>query len=225
MKIGIELNNIVRDINSQIIKYYKKDVDKNFDDSKINLKCNNLITQLPFKSNKDRNTFMYVDYAYEIFGCAKTMERNLVNSITNFEIKLNNMDDGNDYNIVHFSLLEVALTIQSSFYFLSKSGSRVREVLFPKHGIDIWNECDVVITTNKRIVKSKPNRNKVVVLIRTSDNSDIEKNADLVYDDLLSLINDDLFINKVKELISNGKEEKVSFVKKIKNKITKMFSL
>lgn len=225
MKIGIELNNIVRDINSQIIKYYKKDVDKNFDDSKINLKCNNLIAQLPFKSNKDRNTFMYVDYPYEIFGCAKTMERNLINSITNFEIKLNNMDDGNAYSIVHFSLLEAALTIQSSFYFLSKSGSRVREVLFPKHGVDIWNECDVVITTNKRIVKSKPNKNKVVVLIRTSDNSDIEKNSDFVYDDLQSLINDDSFIDNVKQIMSNVNNEKISFVKKVKNKISKIFSL
>lgn len=222
MKIGIELNNIVRDINSQIIKYYKKDIDKNFDDSKIDLKCNNLITQLPFKSNKDRNNFMYVDYPYEIFGCAKTVERNLVNSITSFEIKLNNLDDGNEYKIVHFSLLEAALTIQSTFYFLSKSGSRVREVLFPKHGVDIWNECDVVITTNKRIVKSKPNKNKVVVLIRTSDNSDIEKNADLVYDNLTSLINDETFINKINGIISNENIVKSSFFKNIKNKILKM---
>ena len=43
MKIGIELNNIVRDINKQIVKYYKKDIDKSFDDKNVNYNVLNII--------------------------------------------------------------------------------------------------------------------------------------------------------------------------------------
>ena len=35
MKIGIELNHIIRDVNSQMLKYYVKDIDKTFDEKKV----------------------------------------------------------------------------------------------------------------------------------------------------------------------------------------------
>ena len=220
MVFAIELNNIVRDINTQIVKYYKKDIDKTFDDSELKKKCNNFIPKIPFKTKKDRNKFMYEDYPYEIFGCARVMERNIVNSIIEFEDKLNDLDDGNTYEVIHFSLKEIALTIQSSFYFLSKIGSRVRKVLFPKNGKDIWNECDVAITTNESIVKSKP-KGKVVILIRTIDNTNAEEKADLVYDKLSDLLNDDDFISKIKMIMST--DNKISFVGKVKNNILNLF--
>lgn len=223
MKIGIELNNIVRDINSQIIKYYKKDINKDFDDSTLDLNQYDYISKLPFKMKKDRNSFLYVDYPYEIFGCARTTERNLANLITEFEIKLNNLDDGIKYEIVHFSLFEIALTIQSTYFFLSKIGSRVRKVIFPKNGIDIWDDCDVVITTNPQIIKKKPNQNKVAVLIRTSDNKKAEKDADLSYNNLLELMNDESFIVAVKKIAFTNNKKNVNFIRKIKNKIIKMF--
>ena len=217
MKIGIELNHIVRDVNSQMLKYFKKDIQKDFDDKDVDLNVSNFIETLPFKTKKQKNDFLYVDYPYEIFGCARTKHRNLANSITQWEIDMNNKDNGEKYELVHFSLKENALTIQSSYYFLSKIGSRVRETYFPTDGKDMWDVCDVIITTDSRIIKNKP-ENKVSVLIRTNNNENLEEYADLVYDNILEVISDDDFLLKVESSRASKKPSMFSkFTKKIKN--------
>lgn len=198
MKIGIELNNIVRDINGQILKYFKKDIKKDYDDKNVDLNVLNISETLPFKSDKARKTFLYIDYPYEIFGCAKNMHRNLQVRLTDWIDSLNNRDE-EQCELTHFSLKEDALTIQSTYYFLSKTGTRVREMYFPKDGKDMWNICDVLITTDERIVKTKPS-NKVVVLIKKNDNSELIKHADLVYDNLLDLMDDTDFYDKVQNI-------------------------
>lgn len=215
MKIGIDLNYVVRDINKQIIKYYKKDINKDFDESTIDIHDNDLIKKLPFPNRKARENFMYIDYPFEIFGCASTISRNLVNSITNWEINLSNVDENDEYQVVHFSSNEIALTIQSTYYFLSKVGSRVREVYFPKDSKKIWDICDVVITANPNIIKSKPN-NKISVFIKYDTLNKIP-DADLVYDNLEDLLNDNEFIKKINVPKHQG------FVQKLKNKIRKIY--
>lgn len=219
MKVGIELNHIVRDVNTQVLKYFKKDIQKDFDDKSVDLNVTQFIENLPFDSKKRRNEFLYVDYAYEIFGCARTKHKNLANSITQWVIDTNNTYGNNTFDVIHFSLKENALTIQSSFYFLSKIGSRVREVFFPTDGKTMWEKCDVLITTNERIVMEKPS-NKVVVLIKKNDNTNVEEYADLVYNDLLEVINDKDFVTKVNTLMSR-KEEGV--FKKITKSFKRMF--
>ena len=88
MKIGIELNNIVRDLNKQIIKYYKKDINQSFDDKNVNYNVTNVIDSIDFKSKKAKFEYMYVDSPYEIFGCATTTHRNLAVTINNWLISL-----------------------------------------------------------------------------------------------------------------------------------------
>ena len=103
--IGIELNHVVRDINKQIVKYYAK-----------------------FESKHARNNFLYIDYPYEIFGCASTVEKNLSTKITSWLSDIENIED-EDIRIAFYSLDEEALTIQSTYFFLSKIGTRVRKSL------------------------------------------------------------------------------------------------
>ena len=76
MRIAIELDNIVRDNNAQALKYYWKGYDNNFDED-VDLGCSDLLSMLPFKSNKARKEFREIDYPYELFGCAKTTQKNL----------------------------------------------------------------------------------------------------------------------------------------------------
>lgn len=196
MKIGIELNNVLRDINTQILKYYKKDINKEFDDKHVDKNVVNLIDRLRFESKKAKSDFMYIDYPYEIFGCAKTMQRNLSTLLNTFVVELTDRED-DVYELCLFSLKEKGLSIQSTYYFLSKIGCRVREMFFPKRGEEMWEKCDVIITTNKHIVKSKP-ENKKVVLIKTSDNQNLIDKCDLVYDSLYDLLEDSEFLNKSK---------------------------
>lgn len=221
MKIGIELNNVLRDINKQIVHYYKKDIDRTFDDNSVNFNTLNVIDSLPFKHKKDKYNFMYIDYPYEIFGCAKPMHKNLPVMINNTIEKFSNSESTNDITISLFSLMENALTIQSSFFFLSKIGSRVREVLFPKDGSELWNSFDVIITTNENIINTKP-KGKKVVLIRKDDNKELSVKSDLVYDSLFELLEDDGFVNKLKNIKSKNNDNNTLF-NKIINKIKKMF--
>lgn len=211
MKIGIELNNIVRDLNKQIIKYYKKDINQSFDDKNVNYNVTNVIDSIDFKSKKAKFEYMYVDYPYEIFGCAPTTHRNLAVTINNWLISLGNKEDDN-YDVKLFSLKEEALSIQSTYYFLSKIGCRVREMFFPKDGVEMWDKCDVIITLNERIIDNKP-EGKVVVLINKDDNKNLQGKVDLHYDSLFDLISDTEFINKVKQIEC---VKKTSFLQKIK---------
>lgn len=211
MKIGIELNNIVRDLNKQIIKYYKKDINQSFDDKNVNYNVTNIIDNIDFKSKKAKFEYMYVDYPYEIFGCAPTTHRNLAVTINNWLISLGNKEDDR-YDVKFFSLKEEALSIQSTYYFLSKIGCRVREMFFPKDGIEMWDKCDVIITLNERIIDNKP-EGKVVVLINKDDNKNLQGKVDLHYDSLFDLISDTEFINKVRQIEG---VKKTSFLQKIK---------
>ena len=211
MKIGIELNNIVRDLNKQIIKYYKKDINQSFDDKNVNYNVTNVIDSIDFKSKKAKFEYMYVDYPYEIFGCAPTTHRNLAVTINNWLISLGNKEDDR-YDVKLFSLKEEALSIQSTYCFLSKIGCRVREMFFPKDGIEMWDKCDVIITLNERIIDNKP-EGKVVVLINKDDNNNLQEKVDLHYHSLVDLINDTDFINKVRQIEGI---KKTSFLQKIK---------
>lgn len=211
MRIGIELNNIVRDINKQVIKYYKKDINQSFDDKKVNYNVTNIIDSIDLKSKKAKFEYMYVDYPYEIFGCAPTMHRNLAVTINNWLVSFEN-NENEKHDVKLFSLIEEGLSIQSTYYFLSKIGCRVREMFFPKDGIEMWDKCDVIITLNKRIIENKP-EGKVVVLINKDDNKDLQDKVDLTYDSLMELITDDEFFNKVKNISPTKK----TFVQKIKS--------
>ena len=130
MTIGIELNHVVRNINGQMLKYYAKDIDPSIDIEEINDKEDVLEKYLKFPSKHDKNEFIYIDYPYEIFGCVKTMEKNLPISITNWLSDISDIED-KEIKIIFYSLGEEALTIQSSYFFLSRIGTRVREVIFP----------------------------------------------------------------------------------------------
>lgn len=208
MRIGIELNGIIRNINEQILDYYVKDFDKTFDKEKVKLNKVNFIKQIPFKSQKDADKFMYIDYPYEVFGCADTCSMHLSNTLNTWHKKYDNKNE-----LLLFSLMESGLSIQSTYFFLSKIGCKIREVFFPKKANDIWHKCDVVITTNKDVVKSKP-KYKKVVLIEKSDNKHLIKNADLTYKTLDEICEDKDFFKKIGKV---KKPSKNNIWQKIKN--------
>lgn len=195
IKIGIEINNVIRDYNSQIAKYYKKEFDNTLDISSIPLN-NCIITDvLKFKSKIDKHNFIYVDYPYEIFGCANSIHRNLPSRLNDWLDEISNFED-EDVEILLFGLREQALSIQSTYYFLSKSGCRVREVIFPKKTQEVWDRCDVVITTDCDVIENKPD-NKKLILIDKQYNNNLSNKAHLIYNSLMEIISDDTFLHKI----------------------------
>ena len=192
--IGIELNHVVRNVNKQIVKYYDKAYQKDIDIDGIDY------TDDPFKiavfsSKHEKNNFIFIDYPYEIFGCADTMETRLAVKITNWLTDASDIED-EDIRIVFYSLGEEALSIQSTYFFLSKIGARVREVFFPKKDEEVWDKCDVVITANKDILSSVPQGKKAVMISRKF-NEDFQGDVYKKYGNLSEVIEDNNFFKEL----------------------------
>ena len=195
--IGVELNHVVRNINKQIIKYYAKEYALDVDLDDIDDREDVLKTFAKFDSKYERNNFIFIDYPYEIFGCANTMEKKLAVKITNWLTDISNIED-EDIRIIFYSMNEEAITIQSTFFFLSKIGTRVRKVVFPKSIEEVWEECDVVITARDEFFEKEIPEGKKVVLINRPFNKDCKDKAFLNYDNLSEIITDEKFFNKLK---------------------------
>lgn len=195
--IGVELNHVVRNINKQIVKYYAKEYAPDVDPDDIDDREDVLKAFAKFDSKYERNNFLYIDYPYEIFGCANTMEKKLAVKITNWLTDISNIED-EDIRIIFYSMNEEAITIQSTFFFLSKIGTRVRKVIFPKSIEEVWEECDVVITARDEFFEKEIPEGKKVVLINRPFNKDYKDKAFLNYDNLSEIITDEEFFNKLK---------------------------
>lgn len=195
--IAIELNHVVRNVNKQILKYYQKDINPELDIDNIDEK-DDVFKYAKFDSNRDRNEFVYIDYPYEIFGCAKTMDKDLMTKINNWLVSLTNEED-ETYRVIYYSLNEEALTIQSSYFFLSKIGTRVREVLFPFDSKEIIDRADVIITADGSIIEKSKDTDTKIVLINRPTNKEFKDKAFLSYNSLVDLIDDKEFLKKIKK--------------------------
>lgn len=197
LTIGVELNHVVRNINRQILKYYAKEFDPSMDWEELDDKVDVIEKYTNFKSKFEKNNFIYIDYPYEIFGCANTMEKKLAVRITNWLSDITNIED-EDIRIIFYSLDEDALTIQSTYFFLSKIGARVRKVIFPKTIDELWEECDAVITARNEFFDRETPEGKKVILINRDFNKEHKDEAFLNYDNLSDVIDDNNFFNEIK---------------------------
>lgn len=192
--IGVELNHVVRNVNRQLLKYYQKEFDPSLDVDEIDDRVDVIGKYMKFRSKKEKNDFIYIDYPYEIFGCAGTSEKKLAVKITNWLVNVSNIED-EDIRIVFYSLNEEAISIQSTFFFLSKIGARVRKVFFPKNVKEVWDECDVVITANNQMFEEEIPENKKIILINREFNEKNKDKAFLTYNNLSDVIDDNNFFN------------------------------
>ena len=200
IKIGIELNNVVRNVNKQILKYYQKDIKPELDIDDIDEK-DDVFKYAKFDSLTDKNEFIYIDYPFEIFGSAKPMDKELPMLMNNWLSELTNYED-DDVEVSFFSLNEEALTIQSSYFFLSKIGTRVRKIVFPKDIDEIKNDYDVVITGNKEVIDFFDGNNNVYTILIPNGTTDDCKSTEK-YDSLNDVIKDNKLLEKLQEFVNN----------------------
>lgn len=209
IKIGIELNNVVRNINKQILKYYQKDIDPSLDLDSVDEK-DDPFKYAKFDSLTDKNEFIYIDYPYEIYGCAKTMDKELPSLLNNWLSDLTNYEE-DEVEVSFFSLDEEALTIQSSYFFLSKIGTRVRKIIFPKDISEILNEYDVVITGNKNVIDFfNNNGSNSTYIIQISNNTNEDCKADKKYESLNELIKDEKLLEVLQGFVNNKNKDVVN---------------
>lgn len=193
--IGVELNHVVRNINKQILKYYDKAYNKGWDLDEMDT-LDDALKLATFPSKNEKYNFFYIDYPFELFASAETVEKWLSVKLTNWLADVEDIED-EDIRIVFYSMNEANLTIQSTYFFLSKLGARVRKMLFPRNIKEVWDECDAVITANKEFLEEEIPDGKKVVLINRPFNEDVKDKAFANYDNLSAVIEDNNFFKSI----------------------------
>lgn len=198
MKIAIDLNDVLRGYTKNFAKIFKREYDHTFDETTISVTTNELDKVFPFENKTEYNRFVYQDYPFELFGSCEPFNKETSPNLTKWLRQLKDIDIEEPIDIMIVSTMEYDLSIQSSYFFLSKLGCKVREVYFPTDSLTIWDKCDVLITANPKLLNNKP-EGKVSIKIKTDYNQGI--NADEEYDDISQYFQD--MNNVIKYLIKN----------------------
>lgn len=196
--IAIELNHVIRNINKQIAKYYFRDYNSSLTEDEYekidSVKENVLDKYIDFENKCDLMQFLYEDYPYEIFGCANPIDKDLPGNINTWLYNISNYEK-EDIRVIYFSLYEDALTIQSTYFFLSKIGTRVRNVILPKNIEEVYKVADAIITSDKKILLNSPRKIKRILVNNNGIKSKDATKTMLNYDSLNDIIRDKNFLD------------------------------
>jgi hypothetical protein len=182
MKIGIIVNHVLRNILTPFEFYYSKE----FPDRKIKkpFDTENLFNHFEFQDKQSFDKFIE-DYNLEIFAFSDSPEKTTIISLNNL---YSNLKMGGHELVVLSN--ENGRNKPATLNFLSKQLCPADRIVFTTNYNKIWNECDVIITAEPGIIKSKP-FNKKAILIKTdflNDSIKLPKSV-IVYDNLSQLEN------------------------------------
>lgn len=177
MRIGIELNGVLRDTLKKIQQEYEKWYIENpfkeeteFEYKVISdLTSLNISEHLAFKDEDDVYNFLYKEHTMEIFGHAGSVETSSMMDFNDFYL---NMRDEHDILVVSD---EMGKSKPASLFFISKFGCLVETVKFYSESTinSLWDSVDILLTANPQLLLNHPD-GKVVVKYITTYNSDIK---------------------------------------------------
>ena len=182
-KIGITLNEVLRDFIGQLAYTYEKYIGP-FDLTEDQITNFDLIEHFKFDTIDEFNKFIYDEAALEIFGHADQLHDNIMNSFNNL---IMDIEDEEEHEIEIVSR-EIIKSIPATFFFLSKLSCKIKNIRFVKNYEDYWDGVDVLITANPKALESKP-ENKVSVKINASYNE--SNSSDFALDSILEFIKDE----------------------------------
>jgi hypothetical protein len=195
MRIGIELNGVLRDTLKKIQQEYEKwYIDNPFKEESefeykviSDLTSLNIMNHLSFKNDEELYDFLYKEHTMEIFGHAGSVENSGMMDLNDFYL---NMRDYHDILIVSD---EIGKSKPSSLFFISKFGCLVETIKFYSEFTinSMWNSIDILLTANPNLLLNYP-KDKEVIKFNTSYNKEIETKN--------SISNLKELTNKIKEL-------------------------
>lgn len=162
---------------------------------------------LAFKKDKKEltakevyNRFMYQDYLFEIHGAASIMYKQMDLHVEKFYLRYK------DY--VDFVILsqENWFSIPPTLFFLSKMMSRFKEYRFVEDKGEMWNDIDLLITTDPEVLDNGTPEGKNVVKLYRPYNEKCQKG--LIKDKILQL--NDLIANPDFEEIIGYPQDKTT---------------
>jgi hypothetical protein len=159
MRIGIEINGVLRDTLKKISEVYEKWYIENpykEEDQKgeifSELQSLDIRKHLKFVDEDELYNFLYKEYTMEIFGHAGSVEYNGMNDLNDFYI---DMRDNHDIIIVSD---EIGKSKPASLFFLSKFGCLVENIKFYSESTinSLWSSVDVLLTANPNLLLNHP---------------------------------------------------------------------
>lgn len=192
MKIGITLNEVLRDFIGQLSYTY----DKYMESTGIKedeVTSFDLMQHFPFDNVDELNKFLYSEAALEIFGHADQLHENVMSLFNAFLMEI---EDDEEHEIILVSR-EAIKSIPATLFFLSKLGCRAKNYRWVSKHQDKWDGIDVLVTANPKALESKP-EGKISVKVNASYNKDVE--ADFTIDNIMEFMND-----SIREKILNTK--------------------
>lgn len=177
MRIGVELNGVLRDTLKKIQQEYEKwyienpfkDENEEFEYQVISdVTTLDLKSHLKFKDEDELYNFLYKEHTMEIFGHAGSVE---VSGMIDFNDFYLDMRDNHDILIVSD---EMGKSKPASLFFISKFGCLVECVKFYSESTinSLWDSIDILLTANPKLLLEHP-EGKVVIKYNTTYNSDI----------------------------------------------------
>jgi len=198
MKIGIDINDVLRDFIGQLdYTYTRYKIGEDADVESTPVDSFDLLAHFPFAGGIDAlNKFMFEEAALEIFGHADQLHDNLINRLNLFNMET--VDDG-----VHELCIvsrEAVNSIPATFFFLSKTGCRIQNIRFVTRYEEMWNNVDVLITANPLLLENKPS-GKISIKIKAPYNTNVK--GDYEFETLFDLMNNHRImsdINKIEDI-------------------------
>ena len=178
MRIGIELNGVLRDtlkkIQQEYEKWYienpfKEEGEEEFEYQVISdLTTLNIMNHLKFKNEDELYDFLYKEHTMEIFGHSGSVE---ISSMTDFNEFYLDIRDNHDVLIVSD---EMGKSKPASLFFISKFGCLVETVKFYSESTInlMWDSIDVLLTANPKLLLNHP-EGKTIIKFNTIYNSEI----------------------------------------------------
>jgi hypothetical protein len=178
VRIGIELNGVLRDtlkkIQQEYEKWYienpfKEEGEEEFEYQVISdLTTLNIMNHLKFKNEDELYDFLYKEHTMEIFGHSGSVE---ISSMSDFNEFYLDIRDNHDVLIVSD---EMGKSKPASLFFISKFGCLVETVKFYSElTINLmWDSIDVLLTANPKLLLDYP-EGKTIIKFNNSYNSEI----------------------------------------------------
>jgi hypothetical protein len=185
MKIGIELNGVLRDTLKKIQQEYEKWYlnnpfrDENEEDDfkyevLSELTTLDILNHLKFRSEDELYDFLYKEHTMEIFGHAGSVEPSGLLELNEFYLDMREFHD-----IIVVSD-EIGKSKPASLFFISKFGCLVESVKFYSESTinSLWDSVDILLTANPKLLLNHP-KNKMVIKFNTVYNEGIESDFNI----------------------------------------------
>lgn len=175
IRLGIEIDGVLRDTYAKIEQIYQKyfidELELVDDDFKYEItkpyNTPNYENHFAFKTDEEFLSFVYEEFAMQIFGHAPSSTMSTFYDLRDLQINLDQ-----EIELVLISE-QIGKTKPATLFFISKFGCDVDKIVFfnKKTIENVWNEFDVLVAASPKLLMN--NTNKPTIKYETTYNSNI----------------------------------------------------